>query len=468
MSPSGGLPLPSGGEGATPSPDPASEVSPQDPESTFSPSTPHPDEPLSATIGPSEEEEGDADEEGEDDDEEEEESEDGEGTSAKGGEGEKKDGGTAPAGPKPPGDARKGIVRFILFFMGFLGLFMLIDPSCWSNPPSATCSRIEVANALGYLLAPALGFNGDHILATMFLAAALEMAASALAYHITTDWIETARVAKHGQAIRPLWMKALRSGKKDRVAALKPHMDSLNSRQSRVTINQFKGMVITWVLLIAIYTWVGLYITAQCPAASVSQPSTAIIGGSTVSIDASVSSGHGPYNLTWWAQQESSGQPFGPVVGPVNTPNLFWPFTTPSTPGTYTVTLQVIDARDNVVVRTTSVTVVANTSSSSVGPSSSLSTSSAPALSSEPLTPPGVTPNGCAGSSVDFFGAQTNLLTTLGPFPLWFLAFSLYTFPCNLIFRRYLKHTALSNHLEKLPPPGEGGVASPSTGQALT
>jgi len=111
------------------------------------------------------------------------------------------------------------------------------------------------------------------------LAGALEMLVTALAYNYTTDWVKQAKVAKWSGAFRKVQMEAIRSGKKDRIAALKPHQERLTRLSGEVSIAQFKGMAITYFLLILIYTWVGLVIVN---ANSVQQ--TVSLGGSTINL----------------------------------------------------------------------------------------------------------------------------------------------------------------------------------------
>ena len=81
-----------------------------------------------------------------------------------------------------------------------------------------------------------------------------------VAYNYTTDWVKAAKVQKWSAAFRKVQMAAIRSGKKDRIAALKPHQERLTRLSGEVSIAQFKGMAITYFLLILIYTWVGLVI----------------------------------------------------------------------------------------------------------------------------------------------------------------------------------------------------------------
>jgi uncharacterized membrane protein (DUF106 family) len=161
----------------------------------------------------------------------------------------------APAKPPAPRPGFK-LSTFIIVFLGFLGFWMLIE----------TSFRNQIAGALGtslsnpgplYIL---IGFSSQHLLATMACAGAIEMAITALAYNYTTDWTKAARVAKWNAAFRKVQMAAVRSGKKDRIAALKPFQERITRLSSEVTIAQFKGMAITYFLLILIYTWVGLVI----------------------------------------------------------------------------------------------------------------------------------------------------------------------------------------------------------------
>ena len=159
---------------------------------------------------------------------------------------------TAPNAPaRPPAPVFK-FSTFLLTFLFVMGIYMLFD----------TQARNGVAEALSGVLLPAIGFNYSYPLLTMFLAAVLEMLITAIAYNYTTDWIKQAKVAKWNGAFRKVQLEAMRSGKKDRIEALKPFQQKLTALQSEVSIAQLKGMAVTWFLVIAIYTWVGLFIKA--------------------------------------------------------------------------------------------------------------------------------------------------------------------------------------------------------------
>lgn len=180
----------------------------------------------------------------------------------------------APARPTPPRPQFK-FSTFLLTFLFVMGIYMLIDPT----------ARNGVAAALNGVLYPVIGFGYQFPLLTMFLAAVLEMLITAVAYNFTTDWIKAAKVAKWSAAFRKVQMEAMRSGKRDRIEALQPYQQRLTALSGEVSIAQLKGMAVTWFLVIAIYTWVGLFIRAaylHTTAAGVADPLDVLsIGGAS-------------------------------------------------------------------------------------------------------------------------------------------------------------------------------------------
>ncbi len=164
--------------------------------------------------------------------------------------------------PRPPAPTFR-VSTMIYVFLGLLGLWMILD----------TQLRNSFADSLGYSGNPhgplylAIGFGSNYLLATMAVAGAIEMLITAFAYNYTTDWVKAAKVQKWSAAFRKVQMAAIRSGKKDRIEALKPHQQRLARLSGEVSIAQFKGMAITYFLLILIYTWVGIVIAGASAAA---------------------------------------------------------------------------------------------------------------------------------------------------------------------------------------------------------
>ena len=188
--------------------------------------------------------------------------------------------GAAPAPAARPAGPTFKVSTFVYVFLGMLGLLMIIDTSARNSLAGAfgvgpNTLGLPSSGPLYY----AIGFQSDYILLTMAIAGALEMLVTAFAYNYTTDWIKAAKVQKWSAAFRKVQMEALRSGKKDRIAALKPHQERLTRLSSEVSIAQFKGMAITWFLLILIYTWIGLVIEAATKAQQ-----TVSLGGTSINL----------------------------------------------------------------------------------------------------------------------------------------------------------------------------------------
>jgi uncharacterized membrane protein (DUF106 family) len=191
--------------------------------------------------------------------------------------------------PRPPAPQFK-VSTFLYVFLGILGLLMIVyPPNSFRNP---------IAGALGTSpshpgpLYDLIGFGSSYLLLSMALAGALEMLITSLAYNYTTDWVKAAKVQKWSSAFRKVQMAAIRSGKKDRIEALKPHQERLARLSGEVSIAQFKGMAITYFLLILIYTWVGLTIAAATTAQQ-----TISFGGASIVLTQRVLSG---LPLPWW------------------------------------------------------------------------------------------------------------------------------------------------------------------------
>jgi uncharacterized membrane protein (DUF106 family) len=173
------------------------------------------------------------------------------------------------ARPARPPPAPFKVSTFMYVFLGLLGLWMLIDSSARNaiactlgTYPSSMAAPNGNCSYTGGPLYWLIGFHSDYLLLTMALAGAIEMLVTSVAYNYTTNWVKAAKVQKWSAAFRKVQMEAIRSGKKDRIAALKPQQEKLTRLSGEVSIAQFKGMAITYFLLILIYTWVYLVIAA--------------------------------------------------------------------------------------------------------------------------------------------------------------------------------------------------------------
>ncbi|MGB6501652.1 MAG: EMC3/TMCO1 family protein [Thermoplasmata archaeon] len=193
--------------------------------------------------------------------------------------------------PRPPAPTFK-ISTMIYVFLGTLGFLMLVD----------TAARNQLATLFGVSSAHSgplyflIGFHSQYLLLTMAIAGAIEMLITSVAYNFTTNWVKAAKVQTWSTAFRKVQMEAIRSGKKDRIEALKPHQERLTRLSGEVSIAQFKGMAITYFLLILIYTWVGLVINPAAIFSGAVDPNPVIaLGGASLDLTK-----HVVYTIPWW------------------------------------------------------------------------------------------------------------------------------------------------------------------------
>lgn len=201
------------------------------------------------------------------------------------------DGGPVPDGPAPRPPAptfRAKPMTSVYLVLGLLGVWMLFDNGL-RNQLAGLLGTTDGSSGPLYWL---IGFHSHFLLLTMALAGGIEMLITAIAYNFTTDWVKAAKVQSWSAAFRKVQMAAIRSGKKDRIDALKPHQMRLTKLSSEVSIAQFKGMAITYFLLILIYTWVGLVIAN----ATGNFQTINFGGGTTLDLTSHV----GSLPIPWW------------------------------------------------------------------------------------------------------------------------------------------------------------------------
>jgi uncharacterized membrane protein (DUF106 family) len=196
-----------------------------------------------------------------------------------------------PAAPTGPPRPTFKVSTFVYVFLGLLGLWMLIDTQARNGIACLLGTANPICATSGGPLYWLIGFGSNYLLVTMALAGAVEMLITSVAYNYTTNWVKAAKVQKWSSAFRKVQMAAIRSGKKDRIAALKPQQERLTRLSGEVSIAQFKGMAITYFLLILIYTWVGLVIGG---ANSIQQ--TVSLGGTQINLFHNISG----LPIPWW------------------------------------------------------------------------------------------------------------------------------------------------------------------------
>ena len=180
----------------------------------------------------------------------------------------------------------------IYVFLGTLGFLMLVD----------TTARNELATLFGVSSAHSgplyflIGFHSRTCSLTMAIAGRDRDAdhVGRLQLHDQLGEGREGPDVEHGVPQGPDGGDPL--GEEGRIEALKPHQERLTRLSGEVSIAQFKGMAITYFLLILIYTWVGLVINPAAIFSGAIDPNPVIaLGGASLDLTK-----HVVYTIPWW------------------------------------------------------------------------------------------------------------------------------------------------------------------------
>ncbi len=150
-----------------------------------------------------------------------------------------------------------------MMMMMFMLLMMLIllDPNI----------RRALGSALNPVLTPALGFNDNFPLITVFLAGLMSITFSTILRHFTTNWMELAK----SQKIQSAFNKEMRDARLKNDAAklkkLQEKQPEIMKMSLMVSSSQMRVMPITMIFVIPIFVWLSIFIY-QLPLSTISVP----------------------------------------------------------------------------------------------------------------------------------------------------------------------------------------------------
>jgi uncharacterized membrane protein (DUF106 family) len=142
--------------------------------------------------------------------------------------------------------AKRQQSSFLFFFLLMIAFLIIFDPVI----------RDAIAIAVNYILYPIIGFNGNYPLLTVFVAGSLVIIISAVVRHLTTDWIEMAKMQEKVSEFQKKYREALKSQNKYMIKKLQSMQQEIMLEQSNITSKQFKIMPLTIILFIPIFTWI--------------------------------------------------------------------------------------------------------------------------------------------------------------------------------------------------------------------
>jgi uncharacterized membrane protein (DUF106 family) len=136
-------------------------------------------------------------------------------------------------------------------FLAFaLVMLVLIDPNL----------RDMLGNAVGIVLEPLIGFNGQYPILTVFIAGSLMVLLTTLMRHFTTDWLEMARTQNHMRAFQKEFSKARKENNTYRIKQLQDKQPEIMQMQQEMSSRQLKSMPMTMIIVIPLFAWLVIFL----------------------------------------------------------------------------------------------------------------------------------------------------------------------------------------------------------------
>ncbi len=173
--------------------------------------------------------------------------------------------------PPPTPAASQSTLMMLVLFMGMIILFI----------PGI---RMGLGTAVGFLLEPAIGFDGRFPVVTILLAGAIPLVISIILRHYMVDWITTGRMTEVNRALGKEIRQAMASRNMSKVKKLQEVRLEVMREFMPVQMAQMKPTIVTMFLFIAIFSWLSIFVYGATVPSTVAVPwsYTASIRGVTV------------------------------------------------------------------------------------------------------------------------------------------------------------------------------------------
>jgi uncharacterized membrane protein (DUF106 family) len=142
------------------------------------------------------------------------------------------------------------ITRTLMYTMIIMSLMVLFLPGL----------RQAFGSAVGVILEPAIGFNGELAVISLMFAGFLTGTISIVIRHFTTDWIGLARSQKTMSVFNKAWREALMSGNQAKVEKLKEARAETLQESLSIQKSQLKTFGVTMFMIIVIFAWLVTFV----------------------------------------------------------------------------------------------------------------------------------------------------------------------------------------------------------------
>ena len=132
--------------------------------------------------------------------------------------------------------------------------------------------RFTLGYAAGVILNPLFSFNYKYPIYTLLASGILVTLINTWATHHYSDWIKMARIQARMQAFNQVYREALKKQDMAKLEKLKKLQMKYSAESMEIQSQSMKATMITWLIVIAIFTWLWLFMQYSIPYTYVAIP----------------------------------------------------------------------------------------------------------------------------------------------------------------------------------------------------
>ncbi len=140
--------------------------------------------------------------------------------------------------------------RFVYIFLGLSALLIMFQPDL----------RNDLGKALGTLLYPLIGFEGQYPILTLMLAGSIMITFSTVIRDQLMDWVEMAENQKISSKFNKKLMEAKRANKQSKVKKMEKRKEEISKLSMKSFKPQLKAMAVTMVFILTIFGWIWTFV----------------------------------------------------------------------------------------------------------------------------------------------------------------------------------------------------------------
>ena len=165
---------------------------------------------------------------------------------------------SSPASPAP----RQGMGSMGLIFMLPLLMLVVLDPNI----------RVALGGAVGGLFTPVFGFGGLYPVWTLFITSVILVIFTTVVRHFFTDWVAMGR-QKHVSAwVQKQYRETRQKGNITKMKKLNEYQSDMMRQSSDQMGSQLKTTMVTIVVAMAIFLWLGVFMYSGTVSSYISLP----------------------------------------------------------------------------------------------------------------------------------------------------------------------------------------------------